>query len=80
MQAASKKTGSVFYFKPLRVELNDCFGVLKDVSPDQVYSNRKGMDEATNSTHDEPTNVKQASTSKANDGQQEQTKKKQQEK
>ena len=76
MQAASKKTGSVCYFEPLRVELNDCFGALKDVSPDQVYSNRKGMDEATNSTHDEPTNVNQASTSKANDGQQEHTKKK----
>ena len=44
MQAASKKTGSVLYFKPLRVELNDCFGALKDVSPDMVFSNRKGME------------------------------------
>ena len=44
MQAASKKTGSVPYFEPLRVELNDSFGALKDVSPDMVFSNRQGME------------------------------------
>ena len=44
MQAASKKIGSALYFEPLRVELNDCFGALKDVSPDMVFSNRKGLD------------------------------------
>ena len=45
MQNASKKTGSVLYFEPLRVELNDCFGALKDVTPDAVYSNCRGLDE-----------------------------------
>ena len=34
----------MLYFEPLRVELNDCFGCLKDVSPDQVFSNRKGLE------------------------------------
>ena len=43
MQDASKKSGSVLYFKPLRVELNDCFGALKDVRPDAVFSSRKGL-------------------------------------
>ena len=47
MTAAAKKTGSVLYFKPLRLELNDCFGALKDVTPDQVFSNCKGMEEKT---------------------------------
>ena len=45
MQQAAKKTGSVLYFEPLCVELNDCFGALKDVTPDQVFSNRKGMEQ-----------------------------------
>ena len=52
MQMAAKKTGSVLYFEPLRVELNDCFGALKDVTPDAVYSNRRGLDENRGS-HDE---------------------------
>ena len=43
MVQAPKKTGSVFYFEPLCLELNDCFGALKDVSPDMVFSNRKGL-------------------------------------
>ena len=46
MQTAAKKTGSVLYFEPLRVELNDCFRALKDVTPDAVYSNRRGLDES----------------------------------
>ena len=41
-QLASKKSGSVLYFEPLKIELNDCFGALKDVCPDLVYSNLKG--------------------------------------
>ena len=41
-QAASKKSGSVLYFEPLKLELNDCFGALKDVTPDLVYSNLEG--------------------------------------
>ena len=49
MTAAAKKTGSVLYFEPLRLELNDCFGALKDVTPDQVFSNRKGMEEKASS-------------------------------
>ena len=52
MQTAAKKTGSVLYFEPLCVELNDCFGALKDVTPDAVYSNRRGLDE-NRSSHDE---------------------------
>ena len=45
MTAADKKTRSVLYFEPLRLKLNDCFGALKDVTPDQVFSNCKGMEE-----------------------------------
>ena len=45
MTAASKKTGSVLYFEPLRLELNDCFGALKDVTPEMVFSNRQGLNE-----------------------------------
>ena len=44
MQTAAKKSGSVLYFEPLCVELNDCFGALKDVSPDMIFSNRKGLE------------------------------------
>ena len=44
IQTASKKSGSVLYFEPLRVELNDCFRALKDVSPDMIFSNRKGIE------------------------------------
>ena len=42
MQAAAKKTGSVLHFEPMRKELINCFGALKDVTPDQVFSNRRG--------------------------------------
>ena len=51
MQAASKKTGSVLYFEPLRVELNDCFGALKHVTPDKVFSNLEGIQ--NNESNDE---------------------------
>ena len=43
MNEASSKTGGVLYFEPLRYELNDCFGALKNVQPDSVFSNRSGM-------------------------------------
>ena len=49
MTAAAKKTGSVLYFEPLKLELNDCFGALKDVTPDHVFSNHKGMEEKASS-------------------------------
>ena len=38
----SSKTGSSNFFEPLTKELNECFGALKDVNPDQVYSSRRG--------------------------------------
>ena len=43
MNEASSKTGGVLYFEPLRYELNDCFGALKNVQPDSVFSNREGI-------------------------------------
>ena len=39
---SSKRTGSAPFFEPLTKELNECFGALKDVNPDQVYSSRRG--------------------------------------
>ena len=42
MVDAGKKTGSSTYFKPLCRELNKCFGTLKDVNPDQLFSSRHG--------------------------------------
>ena len=42
MVDAGKKTGSSTYFEPLCKELNECFGALKDVNPDQLFSNRRG--------------------------------------
>ena len=44
MTQAVKKTGSVLYFKPLRCKLQDCFRAQKDVNPDQIFSNEKGME------------------------------------
>ena len=38
-----KKSGGCLYVEMLRRELNECFGALKDVTPDKVYSCRKGM-------------------------------------
>ena len=38
-----KKSGGCLYVEILRRELNECFGALKDVTPDKVYSCRKGM-------------------------------------
>ena len=45
----SKKTGNVFHFEPLRDELNDTFGVMKNVTPDSVFSNLKGLQVNPNS-------------------------------
>ena len=42
MIEAGKKTGSVLYIKLLHKELQECFGALKDVNPDQVFSSRCG--------------------------------------
>ena len=43
MVEQDKKTGGCLYVEVLRRELNECFGALKDVTPDKVYSSRKGM-------------------------------------
>ena len=43
MNEAHSKTGGVLYFEPLRYELHDCFGALKNVQPDSVFSSREGM-------------------------------------
>ena len=43
MVEQDKKTGGCLYFEVLHRELNECFGALKDVTPDKVYSSRKGM-------------------------------------
>ena len=66
MQAEAKKTGSVLYFEPLCLELNDCFGALKDVRPDQVFSNRQGMQQNEPAEDDvQPVDGPQPSTSNA---------------
>ena len=43
MVEQDKKTSGCLYFEVLHRELNECFGALKDVTPDKVYSSRKGM-------------------------------------
>ena len=43
MVEQDKKSGGCLYVEILRRELNECFGTLKDVTPDKVYSSRKGM-------------------------------------
>ena len=45
----SNKSGNCYTFKPLRHELNDTFGVMKNVNPDSVFSNIKGLQIAPNS-------------------------------
>ena len=60
MTESSNKTGSVFYYEPLHVELNDCFGALKDSNPDMVFSSRNGptgaMEQALNDLDTEKAN------------------------
>ena len=41
MTQAAKKTESVLYFEPLRCELQDGFGALKDVSPIRYLATEK---------------------------------------
>ena len=67
MNEAHSKTGGVLYFEPLRYELNDCFGALKNVQPDSVFSSREGMiihpsasDDADDVDHDDTENNSQA--------------------
>ena len=43
MNDVGTKTRGVLYFKPLRAELHDCFGAIKNVQPDSVFSSRQGM-------------------------------------
>ena len=43
MVAESKKTGNCYYFEPLQHELNDTFRAMKNVTPDSVFSNLKGL-------------------------------------
>ena len=50
MTEADGKTGSAPYFDPLRVELQDCFGSLKNITPDSVFSARKGLIERNKNT------------------------------
>ena len=45
----SKKSGNAYYFEPMRFELNDTFGVMKNINPDSVFSNLKGLQVAPNS-------------------------------
>ena len=35
--------GSGDYFEPMTYELTDCFGALKNIRPDSVFSNHRGM-------------------------------------
>ena len=49
MVEESKKTGNCYYYEPLRSELNDTFGVMKNVTPDSVFSNIKGLQVNPNS-------------------------------
>ena len=52
MVEADGKTGSTDFFEPLRVELQDCFSALKNITPDSVFSARKGLIERTKSSPD----------------------------
>ena len=53
MNEASSKTGGCLHFEPLRYELNDCFGALKNVQPDSVFSNRQGLIVHPNASDDD---------------------------
>ena len=74
MNEASSKTGGVLYFEPLCYELDDCFGALKNVQPDSVFSNHDGMirhpnssdnDDDNDSNENTPDTDASASTSKS---------------
>ena len=69
MVDSSNKTGSAPFFEPLTKELNECFGSLKDVNPDQVYSSRRGtkMGNTVNENSSNNNDSQQPSTSAASD-------------
>ena len=75
MVAESKKTGNFYYFEPLRHELNNTFGAMKNITPDSVFSNLEGFQinpnsDKTNSedeTADEETQLVTPSTSTPNE-------------
>ena len=66
MVEESKKSGNAYYFEPLRNELNDTFGVMKNINPDSVFSNLKGLQVAPNSdaTNDDEDEVELISPNK----------------
>ena len=49
MVEESKKTGNAYYFEPLHSDLNDTFGAMKNMTPDSVFSNLKGLQVNPNS-------------------------------
>ena len=55
MVEESKKTGNCYNFEPLRQELNDTFGCMKNVTPDSVFSTLKGLQVKPNSDSTETT-------------------------
>ena len=69
----SKKSGNCYNFEPLRHELNDTFGCMKNVTPDSVFSTTKGLQVKPNSDQtdaeegadDEETQLVAPSTSNA---------------
>ena len=52
-----KKTGGAFYFKPLRHELTDTFGVMENIAPESVFSSRRGFEIAPNSVVDDDNEI-----------------------
>ena len=75
MVAESTKTGNCYYFEPLRHELNDTFEAMKNVTPDSIFSNLKGLQINPNSdktsseddTTEEDTQLVAPSTSSTNE-------------
>ena len=62
MNDAATKAGSVLYFEKLRAELHNCFGAIKNVQLDSVFSSYQGMivhtppDDVTDSSYDTAAN------------------------
>ena len=62
MNDAATKTRGVLYFEPLTAELHDCFGTIKNVQPDSIFSSLQGMivhtppDEAGDNSNDTESN------------------------
>ena len=52
MVEMGKKTGGHFLWEPLRTELQDTFGALSHVSPDEVFSNINGHENNPNALSD----------------------------